>query len=215
MTRLGMLIQTELCLGCDVCLKACKAEFVGNDFAQSAAQPDTNYGFGPFQTYGYPDTPSTLSPWVVHGQNWMEMAEQTTGTFPTIKVRYTPLPCMQCDSAPCVTASTNNAVFTRPDGIVIIDPAKSVRQPQVVASCPYNRAYWNPSALIPQKCTFCAHLVDAGKTPRCVEACPVAAITFGNLDDANSDISKKIASLKAVPLHPEYGTKPKVYYSGL
>jgi Fe-S-cluster-containing dehydrogenase component len=210
-----MLIQTEMCLGCDVCLKACKAEFVGNDFATSAGQPDTTYGFGPFQTYGWPDTPSTAMPWVSHGQNWMDMAEVTTGTFPTIKTRYTPRPCMQCDNAPCVTAATNGAVTKRADGIVLIDPQKSVRQPQIVASCPYNRVYWNPSSLIPQKCTFCAHLVDAGQKPRCVDACPVAAITFGNLDDANSDISKKIVSLKAVPLNPEFGTNPKVYYSGL
>jgi tetrathionate reductase subunit B len=227
-----MLIQADACIGCDVCLKACKDEFVGNDYSPySAAQPNTAYGYGPNHTFGWPNTPSQASAWVAPGQNWLDVSEQVSGTFPDVKVRYLPLPCMQCDNAPCVVASrvvvcsgqdldlqdqcSLDAVYTRLDGIVLIDPQKSVNQPHLPASCPYGRIYWNAQASIAQKCTFCAHLIDEGKNPRCVEACPISAIVFGDLENPDSDISRRIQSLNAQPLHPEYGTKPKVYYSGL
>jgi tetrathionate reductase subunit B len=216
MVRYGMLIEADRCIGCDVCLKACKDEYVGNDYSPySAAQPETSYGYGQNGAFGWPDTPSTLTPWVTIGHLWMNVFEQTSGKYPNVNTRYVPLPCMHCDDAPCAKAATNNAIYTMDNGIVIIDAQKSSNQNKIVKSCPYGVIYWNNEKLIPQKCTFCAHLVEKGMQPRCVEACPLTVITFGDIGDPNSDISKKIASTEAKPLHPEYGTKPKVYYSGL
>ncbi len=216
MTRYGMLIEADYCIGCDICLKACKDEFEGNDYPPySAAQPAASYGYGPDATFGWPDTPAKLTAWYTTGQLWMNVKEQIVGRYPALKARYLPIPCMHCESAPCQKASSGGAVSTRSDGIVLIDPVKSVGQSRLVASCPYSAVFWNPSSNMPQKCTFCAHLVDQGKSPRCVEACPVSVMTFGDLDDPTSTISKKIKTLKAEPLHPEYATMPKVYYSGL
>jgi len=216
MTKYGMLIETDVCIGCDVCLKACKDEFEGNDYLPySAAQPTSSYGYGTNSTFGWPDTPSKLTPWYTNGHLWMNVKELIVGRYPAIKGRYLPTPCMQCDDAPCKKASTGGAITTRSDGILLIDPVKSAGQSQLVASCPYAAIFWNGSQNIPQKCTFCAHLVDQGKTPRCVEACPVSAMTFGDLNDPGSQIAKKVKALNAEQLHPEYGTQPKVYYSGL
>ena len=216
MVRYGMLIEADRCIGCDVCLKACKDEYIGNDYPPySAAQPESSYGYGKDETYGWPDTPSTLTPWVSHGHLWMNVLEQNSGGFPNVKMRYVPLPCVQCDDPPCEKAATDNAIYKRQDGIVIIDPKKSTNQRQVIDSCPYGVIYWNAAQTIPQKCTFCAHLVEKGQQPRCVEACPLTVITFGDLDNSNSDISKKIVSTQAKPFHSEYATKPKVYYAGL
>ena len=209
-----MLIEAGRCIGCDICLKACKDEFVGNDHPpHSASQPETSYGYGSDTTFGWPNTPSKATPWVSHGHLWMDVREQTEGRYPDIKVRYVPKPCMQCDDPPCVKASNNGAVYRRTDGIVIIDPERSKDQTQIVDSCPYDRIYLNSVKMIPQKCTFCAHLVDKGMPPRCVEACPLKVITFGDLDDPDSEVSKKVKALKAKPLHEELGTRPKVYYS--
>jgi tetrathionate reductase subunit B len=213
MTKLGMLIETDKCIGCSGCLKSCKDEYIGNAYPPySAAQPTPGYSVSP-STWPYQG--SNLTMVVSHGQNWMEYSEVVKGTFPDIKMRYVYQPCMQCDNAPCQAAATNNAITTRADGIVLIDPQKSTNQAQLPGSCPYGRIYWNSATSIAQKCTFCAHLVDQGKNPRCVDACPVSAITFGDISDPNSAISKKISSLNAQPLNPEFGTKPKVYYSGL
>lgn len=214
MVRYGMLIEADRCIGCDICLKACKDEFVGNEYPpHSASQPEPSYGFGSNMTFGWPNTPSTATLWVSHGHLWMDVHEHTKGTYPEIKVRYVPMPCMQCDDPPCLKASTNGAVYKRPDGIVIIDPKKSWNQTQITDSCPYGRIYFNPSKMIPQKCTFCVHLVEKGSMPRCVDACPLKVITFGDLDNLDSEVAKKIKALKAKPLHQEYGTWPKLYYT--
>jgi len=214
MVRYGMLIEAERCIGCDICLKACKDEYIGNEYPPySASQPEPSYGYSSNMTFGWPNTPSTATPWVSHGHLWMDVREQTQGTYPHIKVRYVPMPCMQCDDPSCLKASTNGAVYKRPDGIVIIDPEKSRNQTQIIDACPYGKIYLNSEKAIPQKCTFCVHLVDKGSQPRCVEACPLKVITFGDLEDPKSEVSKKVEALKAKPLHQEYGTRPKVYYT--
>jgi hypothetical protein len=99
---------------------------------------------------------------------------------------------------------------------VIIDPKKSVGQKGFVSACPYRVIYWNEEKQIPQKCTFCAHLLDKGwKEPRCVEACPNGTLTFGDLDNPNSEVARKMASGKVEVLHPEYAMKEKVVYIGI
>ncbi len=212
MPKYGMVIDTTHCTGCDVCLKACKDEFIGNDYPPySAAQPEAQYGFYPG---AYPDSTSTTgSTWVKPGHTWMKNVEAVTGTFPNVKMRFVMQPCMECDNAPCAKAATGGAVTVRPDGIVLIDPAKSKGQKSLVNACPYGRIYWNDDLSIPQACTFCAHLIDQGQNPKCVDACPMQAITFGDLSDPNSAVSKLVS--KAEDLHPEYNAKAKVLYIGL
>jgi Fe-S-cluster-containing dehydrogenase component len=74
------------------------------------------------------------------------------------------------------------------------------------------------------KCTFCVERIDDGTrrglkpgvdreaTPACVNACPAKARTFGDLDDAESQVSKLIKEKKGFQLHAEFGTDPAVYY---
>jgi len=196
--RYGMVIDLGLCIGCNDCTMACCDQYINNDYLPySAASYDVS-------TRGEV------------GELWMDVKVQETGTFPNVSVSFVPEPCMQCDNPPCQKAATGSAIYTRPDGIVLIDPTLSVGQNQLVSStaCPYGKIYWNPVGNIPQKCTFCAHRVDQNLTPSCVLACPTSAITFGDLNDSTSAVAKAVAA-GAQPLHPEYGTKPKVYYLNL
>ncbi len=104
------------------------------------------------------------------------------------------MPCMHCDDALCVKAAQDGAIYKRSDGVVIIDPKKSEGQKRLVSTCPYRVIYWNEEKQIPQKCTFCAHLLDKGwKEPRCVEVCPTGALTFGDLDRPNSEAAGLMA----------------------
>lgn len=191
MARYGMVIDITKCNGCYNCFLSCRDEYCGNDYPPySSSQPFT-------------------------GQFWMRLIEKERGKYPKVKVAYIPIPCMHCEEATCIAASSNNAVYRRPDGIVIIDPEKAVGQKEIISACPYRVIYWNQEKDIPQKCTFCAHLLDKGwKEPRCVEACPTGALVFGDLNDPTSEVSKIKASREVEVLHPEYGLKPGVWYIG-
>jgi phenylacetyl-CoA:acceptor oxidoreductase subunit 1 len=75
-----------------------------------------------------------------------------------------------------------------------------------------------------EKCNFCAERIDAGlakglkpgvdreATPACVNTCPARALTFGDLDDPDSEVSRLIRERKGFQLHPEYNTDPSVYF---
>ena len=54
--------------------------------------------------------------------------------------------------------------------------------------------------------------VDAAATPMCAVACIAGAIVFGDLDDPASPVAPLLADGRAVPLMPECGTSPSVYY---
>jgi Fe-S-cluster-containing dehydrogenase component len=190
--RQGMLINCNLCVGCYNCFLTCQDEFCGNTYdGYSAAAP-------------------------MEGHDWMRIMEMERGQFPRVKVAYIPKTCMHCEDAPCIEAAENNAVYRRPDGIVVIDPRKAVGQKQIVSACPYRVIEWNEKEQLPQKCNMCAHLLDrAEKEPRCVESCPTNAIVFGDLDDDKSEISRLLKQSASESLRPEFNLKENVRYIGL
>ncbi|HWQ76519.1 MAG TPA: 4Fe-4S dicluster domain-containing protein [Syntrophomonas sp.] len=175
------IVDQEKCNGCYGCQLVCKDEHVDNDWMPIAKpQPDT-------------------------GHFWMKMNETVHGQVPKVKLEYKAVPCMHCDNAACMDAG-DEAVYKREDGLVIIDPAKAEGRKDLVDRCPYGAIYWNEALNLPQKCTGCAHLVDEGKPPRCVEACSVGALRFGE----EADFADEIA--RAEVMFPEKGLKPRVYY---
>jgi Fe-S-cluster-containing dehydrogenase component len=146
----------------------------------------------------------------------MQIIERERGKYPKVKVSFIPKPCMHCDDPSCAKATMNGAVYTRPDGIVIIDPEKSAGQKEILSSCPHRVIFWNEEKNIPQKCTLCAHLLDQGwEEPRCVEACPTGALLFGDLNDSKSEIAKVWNSERVEVFHPEFELKPRVKYIGI
>ena len=191
LTRLALVVDTSRCSACYSCFLACKDEYWNNDYPPySAGQPKL-------------------------GQFWLNIIKKERGKYPHIKVAYIPVLCMQCNDAPCIKTANDSAVYKRADGIVIIDPEKAIGQKQIVDACPYKVISWNEDKKIPQKCTFCVHRLERGEIPRCVQACPSQALTFGDLDDPESEISKLVKLSMPGVFHPEYGTKPNVYYIDL
>jgi phenylacetyl-CoA:acceptor oxidoreductase subunit 1 len=77
---------------------------------------------------------------------------------------------------------------------------------------------------VAQKCTFCADRVDAGlargltpgvdpdATPACANACIANALTFGDLEDPDSNVSKLLSEKTWFRMHEELGTDPGFYY---
>lgn len=190
MARYGIVIDVDKCVGCYNCFLTCRDEFAGNDYpGYSAAQP-------------------------MRGMNWMKVNEIERGQYPHVKVDHVPVTCAHCDSAVCVKLDQTGAIYRRDDGIVLIDPEKAKGNKDLVGLCPYRQIEWNEELQLAQKCTMCAHLLDAGDPePRCVESCPSGALVFGDLDDPKSEAAKLAAKAKA--LRPDYAMGEKVLYLNL
>jgi phenylacetyl-CoA:acceptor oxidoreductase subunit 1 len=74
------------------------------------------------------------------------------------------------------------------------------------------------------KCNFCVDIIDAGiakgltpgedpeATPHCVTSCISDAMTFGDIDDPESKISKLLSETKHYRLKVEEGTCPGFFY---
>jgi Fe-S-cluster-containing dehydrogenase component len=185
-----MIIDVAKCEDCNNCFLSCKDEFVDNDFPPySVAQPR-------------------------HGQRWVNIMRQERGQFPLVDVAFLPVPCMHCDDAPCMRKAKDGAVYKTPTGAVIIDPAKALGQPDMVSACPYGALWWNEEKNVAQKCTMCVHLLEDGwKEPRCVQSCPTGAMRFVRAEDA--EMARMVADEGLEVLHPEYKTRPRVYYKNL
>src|SRR5665648_589100 len=165
-----LVIDLDICNGCYNCQVACKDEHVGNDWSPIAKpQPDT-------------------------GQFWNRVHDNVRGQVPKVKVTYMHSICQHCDEAPCIPACNVEAIYKRDDGAVIIDPDKCRGNQLCLEACPYEDViYFNDSLNIAQKCTFCAHLLDDGWTePRCVDACPTGAFTFGDEEDLKDLIANAV-----------------------
>jgi Fe-S-cluster-containing dehydrogenase component len=189
MKKWRMIIDLEKCEDCNNCFMACKDEYVDNEW------------------------PGYTSSQARQGQRWINIMRKERGQFPLIDVVYRPTPCMQCDKAPCIQAS-NGVITKRPDGIVLIDSQKAKGKKDLVRICPYGMISWNEEKDVPQKCTFCAHLLDQGwKQPRCVQACPTGALRIVKVDDVEMGQIVEMEQLES--LHPEFGTSPSVYYKNL
>ena len=191
MKKYSLVIDVAKCENCNNCFLSCKDEHCGNDWpGYSLSQP-------------------------LHGHRWMNIVTKERGRFPLIDVAYLPKPCMHCDDAPCIKAAKNGAVYKRADGIVLIDPEKAKGQKALIMACPYDAIWWNEEAQVPQKCTFCAHLLDQGwKVPRCVQVCPTGALSLLHVEDeevVSHVAAEQLETLSGKSMH----TSPRVYYKNL
>ena len=187
--KYGIVVDVAKCTGCYNCQLACKDENCGETHeGYTAAQPMT-------------------------GQFWLHVSEVERGAFPKVKLNHVPKMCGHCDNPACMTQAKNGAVYKREDGVVIIDPEKAKGQKDIVNTCPHRVIFWNEALQLPQKCDMCAHLLDKGyKEPRCVELCPTGALTFGDLNDPNSEVAKLVAEKAPESLNAAYGLNENVLY---
>ena len=57
--------------------------------------------------------------------------------------------------------------------------------------------------------------IDKGQQPACAEACENKAILFGNLNDADSEIAKKVHAVASVQVRADLQLNPGIRYQGL
>ena len=62
---------------------------------------------------------------------------------------------------------------------------------------------------------MCVHRIDQGLQPACAEACPNKAILFGDLNDPESEIAKKIRTVASTQVRADLGLNTGIRYQGL
>ena len=204
--RLGFVIDTTTCYGCQACVLACKIE---NNVAD-------NVRWNNLLTDGG-DSPNTPS-----------------GTYPdTLHRLYYPVACQHGENPACVKGCPVGATFKDPEtGAVRQDYDKCIGCRMCMSACPYNgvRSFnWEEPKYsidhkvggkgvpehqkhVVEKCTMCYHRLARGEEPACVNACKIYARHWGDLNDPQSEVSQLLASRPHEQLLPERGTNPSVYY---
>ncbi|HSV28750.1 MAG TPA: 4Fe-4S dicluster domain-containing protein [Candidatus Omnitrophota bacterium] len=198
--RWGLLIDTTKCdAGCDACVTACKTEM------------------------GLPghDRPLTDAQYI----RKVDVKDPASGASHSL-----PVMCQHCAKPPCVDVCPTGASMKRADGIVLVDRHICIGCRYCMMACPYKARSFAHEDQSGQKdhnprgkgcveaCTLCAHRVDAGGQPACVEACNAkgkAAMLFGDLNDPNSEIAKRIAKEATTRIRADLGVDPAIRYQGI
>jgi molybdopterin-containing oxidoreductase family iron-sulfur binding subunit len=198
--RWGMLIDTTKCAsGCDDCVTACQTE---NGLAAPTRPTDVQ--------------------WI----RKVELKQLKTG-----REASAPVMCQHCAEPPCVDVCPTGASFKRADGIVLVDRHSCIGCRYCIMACPYQARSFVHEPLIDQKpevprgkgcvesCTLCVHRIDQGlKNTACAEACSQAghgAIVFGDLNDPDSDIARRVREIQTTQLRADLQVDPGVRYHGL
>jgi ethylbenzene hydroxylase subunit beta/complex iron-sulfur molybdoenzyme family reductase subunit beta len=199
-------------------------EQMGGGFRDGEAEPGrlpTQRDFGEAWEFNYDEVfaggkgdtvhlrPSGDPDW---GPNWDE--DQGGGQYPNSFYFYLPRICNHCTNPACLEACPRNAIYKRDeDGIVLVNQDRCRGYRFCMEACPYKKIYFNHVKEIAQKCIFCFPRVEKGVAPACVRQCPGRLRFVGYLDDESGPIHRLVRQWKvALPLHPEYGTEPNVYY---
>ncbi len=193
--KLGLVIDLDTCVGCQACVTACKEWNTGGHMA-----PLTDidpYG-------GHVD-----GVWFnrVHSYEHTTELGGRTVNFPRS--------CLHCEQPACVTVCPTGASYKRSeDGIVLIDEDKCIGCKLCSWACPYGAREYDAHSGTMKKCTLCVdriyntNLPLAERQPACVMVCPTSARHFGDLGDADSDVSRLVAERGGVDLMPDLGYRP-------
>ncbi|MBI4616801.1 MAG: 4Fe-4S dicluster domain-containing protein [Planctomycetes bacterium] len=155
MTRWGMVIDLDKCSGCGECVLACKSE---NNVP--TAEPEEAQKGGALL--------------------WMQMLPLSEGSYPHVRTRFFPRPCMHCEHPPCVKVCPVGATYQSEDGITAQIHARCIGCRYCTVACPYTvrcfnwftpqwpeefRRMLNPDVSlrpkgVVEKCTFCVQRIQ-------------------------------------------------------
>ncbi len=197
--RWGLLVDTNRCAaGCDACVRACQKE---NGLSAPRSPTDAQ--------------------WI----RKVTLKDRRNG-----REHFVPMMCQHCAHPPCVDVCPTGASMRRVDGIVLVDRHRCIGCRYCMMACPYQARSFVHEPLHDQRpevprgkgtveaCNLCVHRVDRGDVPACVAACQTEggqAMWFGDLQDPQSDISRRLAQVGGTRVRTDLGLDPGVAYLGI
>lgn len=143
-------------------------------------------------------------------RTWVKQVEK--GEFPDTRRLFSVLRCNHCTDAPCVEICPTEALYFRNDGIVDFDKDRCIGCKSCMQACPYDALYIDPETKTAAKCNYCAHRIDVGLEPACVNVCPEHAIISGDMEDPNSEIAQLLSRQQVSARKTAKGTQPNLFY---
>ena len=265
--RWGMAIDLGSCIGCSACTLACVAEnnipVVGKDQvmrgrAMHWIRIDRYFSIPGVKTMGDELGAAKIGP-AARKEKIKESA--------AIRTHFQPVPCQQCEKAPCEVVCPVGATVHGADGLNDMVYNRCVGTRYCSNNCPYKvrrfnflqytdyttdslKLLNNPEVTVRtrgvmEKCTYCVQrirnaeieaerewdkkkpdgtlarerdthgrpkIMDGEILTACQQACPTAAITFGDLNDPKSDVIKLKAEPHNYGLLAELNTMPRTSY---
>jgi nitrate reductase beta subunit len=139
--------------------------------------------------------------------------------------------CNHCTYPACLAACPRKAIYKRPeDGVVLIDQARCRGYRKCVEQCPYKKPMYRGTTRTSEKCVACYPRLEGADPltggvpmePRCMAVCPGKIRLSGLVkidaegqweEDPQNPLYAIIREEKvALPLYPQFGTEPNVYY---
>ena len=156
--RWGMVIDLDRCTGCEACVVACRAE---NNIA-TVGEKQAAMG---------------------RAIHWIRVERHWEGEFPNVRVRFRPVPCQQCDDAPCEPVCPTYASYQNAQGLNAQIYNRCIGTRYCANACPYTGRFFNwfkpawdkPLQLqlnpdvsiresgVMEKCTFCFQRILAAE----------------------------------------------------
>lgn len=152
----GFHFNARRCTGCKTCMLACK------DFH------DLDRGVSFRQVYEY------------GGGSWQRAQDGTLSH--DCFAYYLSVACNHCANPACVKVCPTGAMHKDDRGLVAVDDRRCIGCGYCALSCPYRAPKVDREAGHSAKCDGCSGRLTEGKAPVCVEACPLRALDFGDVD---------------------------------
>jgi anaerobic dimethyl sulfoxide reductase subunit B (iron-sulfur subunit) len=174
MAQNGFYFDSSRCTGCKTCELACK------DYKDLG----TEILFRKIYDY--------------EGGEWTQGAD---GTWSTSAFAYhVSLACNHCAMPACLAVCPVEAIVKDGDnGLVTIDAELCIGCGSCLTACPYEAPKLDAATTKVRKCDGCFDRVAEGRQPICVEACPLRALEFDDLELLRS----KYGDLAQVPPLPD------------
>jgi len=184
---LGILYDATLCVGCQVCMVACKK---ANNMP--AEQRDQRIWENPADL-----SDKTLN--IIKKYEYGEARKKDSEEGYAFIKRH----CMHCVDPACVSVCPVTAMAKDGQtGIVTYDPDACIGCRYCQVACPFNIPKFEWSKAFPKivKCQLCKHLIDKGEISACCAECPTGASLFGPVDQLLQEARRR-RQMKAGSYH--------------